>query len=210
MNKYLQHAAWAAVLLVAAGGCNSTGSSDDSGGTDMNAIARSLDRPPAAAPKQSQSPEASQSRRTKQPKAEPAKQPQVVAEKQAQPPAQPPRPRASELITTPGQPQVVGQRRYRNTIEGPMSYYGAIASARMVMKDRILYAQIRKSTDLFEATNSRYPKDTAEFMDKIINENMIELPELPPNQEYFYDPTDHELKIGELREQPPAGGSPQQ
>ena len=47
-------------------------------------------------------------------------------------------------------------------------------------------------------------------MEKVIEPNMIELPELEPNQEFFYDPADHELKIAELIDEPAAGTPPPQ
>jgi hypothetical protein len=204
MNRYIRHTAWMAVLLAAATGCDSSGSSDDSGGSDMDAMARMLDQQQAAAPEKPATTEA--------PAAQPAEPPKAdaVAVPQAAPPAETERPHAAELVQTPGTAQVIGQRKYRNTVQGPLRYYGAMASARMVIKDQLLWAQIKKSVDLFEATNSRYPKDTEEFMDVIIAENMIELPELPDGQEYFFDPTDHELKIGQLAEQPTGGQTQQQ
>jgi hypothetical protein len=204
MNKLVWHIAWMAVVLLAAG-CGSSGGSSDSGGNnDMDAMARMLNQPPAAAPETPAAATAPARRPAEQPKAD------VAAAEPAKPSAPPERPHAAELVQEPGTPQVIGQRKYRNTVEGPLRYYGAMASARMVIKDKLLWAQIKKSVDLFEATNSRYPKDTEEFMDVIINENMIELPELPAGQEYFYDPTDHELKIGQLLEQPSGGEAPQQ
>ena len=54
--------------------------------------------------------------------------------------------------------------------------------------------------------DGKYPKTNDEYMEHIIKEGMIQLPELPPGQEYFYDPSDHELKVGTIVE-PPADGS---
>jgi hypothetical protein len=44
MNKHIQHAAWLGALLLAAG-CNSSDSSDQSGGSEMDDVAKMLDQP---------------------------------------------------------------------------------------------------------------------------------------------------------------------
>jgi hypothetical protein len=108
----------------------------------------------------------------------------------------------------PADQSIVGKKQHPNEVHGVLRYYGAIASARFVMEDRILGAKILENLNLYKGTNGYFPKTNDEFMDKIIREGMIELPELPPGQEYFYDPEDHELKIGTLAE--PAAGPPAQ
>jgi hypothetical protein len=106
-----------------------------------------------------------------------------------------------------GAGDVVGKRQYVNSDHGPLRYYAAVASARNFMEDRILDDQIQKTMQLYVAGNDgKYPKTNEEFMQHIISEGMIQLPELPPGKEYFYDPADHELKVGTLGE-PPADGS---
>ena len=50
--------------------------------------------------------------------------------------------------------------------------------------------------------DGKYPKTTEEFMKKVVEPNMIELPELEPNQEYFFDPEQHELVILERIDEP--------
>ena len=107
-----------------------------------------------------------------------------------------------------GEGNVVGKRVYANPAGGVMRYYGAIASARNFMEDRILDAQIQKTLQLYVAGNDgKFPKTNDEYMEHIIKEGMIQLPELPQGKEYFYDPSDHELKVGTLVE-PPAEGAP--
>ena len=99
----------------------------------------------------------------------------------------------------------VGKRQRRNTIQGPLRYYGAISNARIVFEDRALGWQIQKSMDFYVNTHDgKYPQTTEEFMKEIIEQYEIVLPELRPGQEFFYDPEDHELKIGELIEEPAA------
>jgi hypothetical protein len=107
-----------------------------------------------------------------------------------------------------GEGDVVGKRVYANPAGGAMRYYGAIASARNFMEDRILDAQIQKTLQLYVAGNDgKFPKTNDEYMEHIIKEGMIQLPELPPGKEYFYDPSDHELKVGTLVD-PPEGAAP--
>ena len=98
---------------------------------------------------------------------------------------------------------IVGKKQRRNQVEGPLRYYGAMANARIIAMDRALGWQIKSSMDVWVNTHDgKYPKTTEEFMKEIVEPNMIELPELEPNQEFFYDPEDHELKIAELIDEP--------
>lgn len=55
--------------------------------------------------------------------------------------------------------------------------------------------QIPQAMQLFRATYDRPPKDNEEFMQKIIKENQIALPELPPGQRFLYDAKTQELMV---------------
>lgn len=55
--------------------------------------------------------------------------------------------------------------------------------------------QIEHAIKLFNAANDRYPKDYAEFMSAIIEENNIRLPVLPQGWTYQYDEKKHELVV---------------
>jgi hypothetical protein len=55
--------------------------------------------------------------------------------------------------------------------------------------------QIPQAMQLFKATNNRGPKSNEEFMEKIIKENHIPLPELPEGQRFFYDPKTEQLMV---------------
>jgi hypothetical protein len=96
---------------------------------------------------------------------------------------------------------------------------GRVASSKIVARDPITLpgnayvtiigslakGQIQHSLDLFHATNDRYPKDYDEFMQVIIKENNIALPQLPKYQSYVYDEKSHSLVIIEypdLKENP--------
>lgn len=65
--------------------------------------------------------------------------------------------------------------------------------------------QIKHAIDLYHATNDRYPRDYAEFVNEILKPNNIALPRLPPYQEYGYDAEEHRLIILEYpdRKNPP-------
>jgi hypothetical protein len=62
-------------------------------------------------------------------------------------------------------------------------------------KERITFMQIQHDLELYNGSEGHYPKTHQEFMEKIIKENHIQLPELPAGQTYVYDPDDHELKV---------------
>jgi hypothetical protein len=55
--------------------------------------------------------------------------------------------------------------------------------------------QIPDAMRLYKATNGSAPKTHEEFMQKIIKENNIPLPELPPGQRYVYFPDREELMV---------------
>jgi len=48
---------------------------------------------------------------------------------------------------------------------------------------------------LYKAMNGHAPKTHEEFMEKIIKENRIQLPELPPGHRYRYYPEQEELMV---------------
>jgi hypothetical protein len=99
---------------------------------------------------------------------------------------------------------IVGQKQRKNRVEGPLRYYGAMANARIIAMDRALGWQIKSALDVYVngENDGKYPQTTEEFMKKVVEPNMIELPELEPNQEYYFDPKEHELVILERIEEP--------
>ena len=132
MNQPIRRVAWLAVLLVAAG-CGSSTDSNDASSASMDDMARMLDQPQATA---SEKPATTKA-------AAPPKAKTVVAQEPPAPAPEPEKPHAAEVVQTPGEAQVIGQRKYRNTVEGPLRYYGAMASARMVIKDQLLWLRSR-------------------------------------------------------------------
>lgn len=63
-------------------------------------------------------------------------------------------------------------------------------------RERLVFeVQIPQALQLFNAVEGRNPKTHDEFMEKIVKANQIQLPELPPNNRYIYDPTTNELMV---------------
>ena len=84
---------------------------------------------------------------------------------------------------------IVGKKQRKNRVDGPLRYYGAMANARIIAMDRAIGWQIKSAMDVWVNTHDgKYPKTTEEFMKEIVEPNMIELPELEPNQEYLLRP----------------------
>jgi hypothetical protein len=64
------------------------------------------------------------------------------------------------------------------------------------VQDRIAFQiQVPHALQLFKAINNRAPKDHEEFMQKIIRENQIRLPDLPEGHSYVYDPETEQLMV---------------
>jgi hypothetical protein len=203
-----------ALLAFAPLGCGT----DSGDGPSMDQMAAQLNPPPKPAAVPEQTPPAAQPQPTPPPTASPQTSATALpggivtstdtddlAGRPASRPAPPPAAQPHVPAVSRGEGDVVGKRVYTNHVGGVLRYYGAVASARNFMEDRILDAQIQKNLQLYQAEHG-YPKTNDEYMEHIIKEGMIQLPELPPGQEYFYDPSDHELKVGTIVE-PPADGS---
>ena len=70
------------------------------------------------------------------------------------------------------------------------------AATYWAIRERLAFeVQIPKAMQLFKATEGRAPKDHAEFMQRIIKESMIKLPDLPEGDRYVYDPKREELMV---------------
>ena len=64
------------------------------------------------------------------------------------------------------------------------------------IKERIPFEiEIPKAMQLFKATNDRAPQSHEEFMEKIVKENSIRLPQLPEGERYLYDPKSEQLMV---------------
>jgi hypothetical protein len=143
----------------------------------------------------------------KQPKAPP---PEPAAEappapSQAQPPvaAKPPEPAAAkpqEPAPKPAPPTVV-EKKAQAGVGAKGHGYGSGPVATPVasyfnMKERIAFdIQIPEAMKLFKAMENRAPKTHQEYMEKIIKENHIKLPDLPEGHRYRYDPKTEQLMV---------------
>lgn len=64
------------------------------------------------------------------------------------------------------------------------------------VRERVVFeAAIPHAISLFEASEGRKPKSHDEFMTRIIAENNIQLPQLPTDRQYYYDPQQGELMV---------------
>lgn len=77
---------------------------------------------------------------------------------------------------------------YSNPVTGPLEAY-------QPLKDQITKMAVTRQLQAFQATEGRYPKDHAEFMDKVIKSSGIRLPALPKGRRYEYDVENHELVV---------------
>jgi hypothetical protein len=80
------------------------------------------------------------------------------------------------------------------------SYGGGIitepASQYWKLKEKIVFEiSIPHAMNLFKATEGKGPKSNAEFMQKIVAENNIVLPDLPEGRSYKYEPSDETLYV---------------
>jgi CRISPR-associated Cas5-like protein len=70
------------------------------------------------------------------------------------------------------------------------------AKSLFAVQERMVFqVQIPKAMQTYEAINGGKPKSHEEYMTKIIEENLIKLPELPTGQRYAYDPEQGELMV---------------
>jgi hypothetical protein len=68
-------------------------------------------------------------------------------------------------------------------------------SAYFYITERLAFDMVTHALDLFRGAEGRWPKDEAEFNQRIIKENQIRLPTLPEGHTYFYDPEKGQLMI---------------
>ncbi len=61
-------------------------------------------------------------------------------------------------------------------------------------RERIVFQNVTHALNLYKAMNGP-PKSHQEFMDKVIKENNIRLPELPEGDRYLYDPKTEQLMV---------------
>ena len=70
------------------------------------------------------------------------------------------------------------------------------AKALFAAKERIAFdIAVPQALALYKAVNGDGPKTHDEFMQKVIGENQIQLPQLPTGHRYVYDPTTEQLMV---------------
>lgn len=74
-------------------------------------------------------------------------------------------------------------------------YLGAVGHARFWAEHQAILLNIEHALNLYNATNDGYPESHEEFMNEIIRANSIQLPKLPPGEQYLYDPDEHKLMV---------------
>ena len=86
--------------------------------------------------------------------------------------------------------QRVSDQKIRATdpVTAPLTAYGPLV-------EKVSILAVEQAINQFQATEGRYPKDHAEFMEKIIRANNMPLPVLPNKGEYRYDEQSHALMV---------------
>jgi hypothetical protein len=73
---------------------------------------------------------------------------------------------------------------------------GIAVTSLWATKERVALMMVQKNMDLYKAEHDgKGPKTHEEFMQKVIKENDVKLPDLPPGQKYEYDPAREELMV---------------
>ncbi|MAT69490.1 MAG: hypothetical protein CMJ58_08185 [Planctomycetaceae bacterium] len=78
-------------------------------------------------------------------------------------------------------------------------YLGAVAGARFWAEHQMILNNINYAVKLYQAEHGEFPKSNEEFMARIIRANNIVLPQLPDDQEYYYDPDNPDVATEPLR-----------
>ena len=106
----------------------------------------------------------------------------------AAPPVAPPQ---QPIATERAQPGVglKGSRYGGGIVTEPVSNYFKAGQA------VIFNMQIPSGMKTFKAMNDRYPRDWDEFDREILKPAHIQLPELPPGKQYYYDPQQGQLMV---------------
>lgn len=70
-------------------------------------------------------------------------------------------------------------------------------------EERLRLLTVDHALQLFKAEHGKLPKSHAEFMDKIIRANQIQLPALPAGDQYWYDAEAGQLMVRHTEERGP-------
>ena len=96
------------------------------------------------------------------------------------------------------------------TGNNPMEIITVPISTLFHTRERLALMQLEHAMNLYRAEHGQLPATHAEFWERIVVANMLHpasgsrnrLPELPPGQEYVFDPRDGQLKVRKPRDAP--------
>lgn len=92
-------------------------------------------------------------------------------------------------FTGKGQYGQAGGEKVSDIITVPVSQHFQV-------RERMFLMQLKHTEDLYKANNdNKMPETHEDYMEKIVREGGLQLPQLPTGQEYVYDPADQQLKI---------------
>ena len=146
--------------------------------------------------------------------------PAPLIEEPQQPEAVPPQPPADKptqpeenTVMVPAAPGMSGKGNYGTpTGNNPMEIITVPISTMFRTQDRLVLQQVEYAMNLYKAGHGRVPATHEEFWEQIILANNLQpnqsssnknkLPQLPPGQEYVYDPKDGVLKIRKPKNTP--------
>jgi hypothetical protein len=68
------------------------------------------------------------------------------------------------------------------------------------VQEKVEFLAVDQALKLYKATHGELPKSHEEFMEKVIKENQINLPELQEGDKYIYDPEKGELMVEKTKQ----------
>jgi hypothetical protein len=110
-------------------------------------------------------------------------------------------PQAPQAPVAPQMEQVaagvgVGEKGRRLDQDHVVDAIAQPAKSLFAVEERLTFnVQIVQALNFFKSSEGRAPKDHDEFMQKIIQPNNIQLPELPAGQRYVWDPATEKLMV---------------
>jgi hypothetical protein len=125
--------------------------------------------------------------------------PVPVEEPEATPVPENPGQDGDKTVTVPMAPGMSSKGNYGPPTGGPVDIITVPISTMFYAKDQLVINRITHAMNLYQATPGRFPASQEEFMENIIREHYIQLPPLPPGQEYVYDPMYGVLNIRKPR-----------
>jgi len=147
------------------------------------------------------------------PPAPPIEEPKQQVEVLLPPPADEPAPEDKKTVTVMAAPGMSGKGNYGTpTGNNPMEIITVPISVMFQTQDRLVLQQVEHAMNLYKAEWGNAPASHDEFWERIIVANNLQpsqssanrnkLPQLPPGQEYVYDPKDGQLKIRKPKDAP--------